>query len=254
MLRTKILAGVVVLGAVGVVYTYLGTCHTFKNPNSTSTKTNTPIELAQTSKANAMAWIDQETQKISQEASNLNPKVLKLSLVAYLNARKKGMDDKKVLTIVDYSKPSADRRLWVIDLNSDKVLFNTWVAHGKNSGEADATSFSNKESSLKSSLGVYETVEPYTGHDGYSLRVRGLDPGFNDNAYDRAVVFHGAAYVSAEVAKDRGMLGRSWGCMAVPKDTIAPLINTIKDDTIVVAYYPDQKWLNSSSYLDAQSI
>lgn len=194
-------------------------------------------------------WIDPSIQKIESQANNLSPAVLKLSLTAYQKARKEGLDNKQLLTIIDYSKPSAERRLWVIDMKTAKVLFNTYVAHGKNSGKAMATSFSNQPHSLKSSFGVFLTDEVYTGHDGYSMRIQGLERGINDKVYERNVVFHGAAYVGADIAKSKGMMGRSWGCMAVSKDTVKPLINTIKDKTLVVAYYPDQKWLHTSSFL-----
>lgn len=194
-------------------------------------------------------WIEKETKIIISQADNLDPLVLKLGLTAYLKARKQGMDDKQLLTIVDYSKPSNERRLWVIDLKKNKVLFNTHVAHGKNSGGVNSTSFSNKPTSLKSSLGVFLTTETYEGHNGYSLRMDGLEPGINDNANSRDIVFHGAHYVSNEIAQNRGMVGRSWGCMAVDQRTIKPLINTIKDKTLVVAYYPDNHWLKTSKFL-----
>lgn len=194
------------------------------------------------------AWIEKETKIILSQADNLDPLVLKLGLKAYLKARKKGMDDKQMLTLVDYSKPSSERRLWVVDLKKQKVLFNTWVAHGKNSGGINSNSFSNNPTSLKSSLGVFLTAETYSGHHGYSLRIQGLEPGINDNAYRRDIVFHGAWYVGSHMSKERGM-GRSWGCLAVDEHTIKKLIDTIKNDTLVVAYYPDRHWLNHSNYV-----
>lgn len=175
-----------------------------------------------TSTENTTSWVNKETKTILAQASNINPSVLKLGLTAYLKARKQGLDDKQVLTIVDYSKPSNERRLWVVDLKNEKVLFNTWVAHGKNSGGATTTSFSNQPSSLKTSLGVFATRETYEGHNGLSLRVQGLEPGFNDNALRRDIVFHGAAYAGEDVAKSRGMLGRSWGCPAVGQRIAKP--------------------------------
>lgn len=201
---------------------------------------------------NPASWLDAEIRILHGQADNLSPEVLKLSLTAYRNARERGMDDKQILTIVDYSKPSSERRLWVVDLKSNKVLFNTWVAHGKNSGESNSTSFSNQAKSKKSSLGVFMTKDTYSGHNGYSLRVQGLESGYNDHALNRDVVFHGADYVSADVAKTRGKLGRSWGCFAVGRTVIQPLINTIKEDTLVVAYYPDKNWLANSSYLHSE--
>jgi hypothetical protein len=194
-------------------------------------------------------WIEQETKIILSQADNLDPLVLKLGLTAYLKARKQGLDSKQLLTLVDYSKPSNERRLWVVDLKTNKVLFNTWVAHGKNSGGVNATSFSNKPTSLKSSMGVFVTNETYEGHNGYSLRMDGLEPGVNDNALSRDIVFHGANYVSQNIAKVRGMLGRSWGCLALDRHLVKPIIDTIKNKTLVVAYYPDQHWLKTSPFL-----
>lgn len=195
-------------------------------------------------------WINKEIQAIAAQAKNLNPAVLKLGLKAYENAEQQGIKTSKILTIVDYSMPSTERRLWVIDLKNNKILFNTHVAHGKNSGALNATSFSNQFKSLKSSFGVFITTnETYQGHNGISLRMQGLEHGVNDNVYQRKVIFHGATYVSEKYAKARGMMGRSWGCMAVSHDTIKPLINTIKDKGLVFAYYPDQKWLQNSKFL-----
>ncbi|MHB1947222.1 MAG: murein L,D-transpeptidase catalytic domain family protein [Gammaproteobacteria bacterium] len=194
-------------------------------------------------------WIDKEIKVLGSQAQNLNPKVLKLSLAAYQQAKERGIAQKDVLTIIDYSMPSSKQRLWVIDLHKNKVLLNTYVAHGKNSGDANTTSFSNQPNSLKSSFGVFVTDEVYSGHHGSSLRIKGLERGINDNVFRRSVVFHGASYVSAAVAKARGKLGRSWGCMAVSEKTIKPLINVIKGKSVVFAYYPDNKWLKNSSFL-----
>jgi len=196
------------------------------------------------------AWKEREIQLIHSQTSNLDPNVLKLSLNAYINARKRGWDNKQLLTIIDYSQPSTKRRLWVINLRNAKVLFNTWVTHGKNSGNVTATSFSNQPGSLKSSLGVFLTTrDAYVGENGYSLRMQGLEPGINDNAYRRDIVFHGAWYAAGNVVRKYGSLGKSWGCPAVSEDTARPLIDTIKDNTLVVAYYPDRNWLRHSSFL-----
>ena len=119
-------------------------------------------------KVGSKGWIAKETKKINAQASNLDPAVLKISLTAYSKAREKGMDAKQLLTVIDYSKPSNERRLWVIDVKNTKVLFNTWVAHGKNSGGVNATTFSNDPRSLKSSLGVFVTLlNTYSGSHGY---------------------------------------------------------------------------------------
>lgn len=191
-------------------------------------------------------------QIINSQADNIDSHVLKAGLLAYIHARQQGLDNKHLLTIIDYSKPSSERRLWVLDLKNGKVLFNTWVSHGKNSGNVMATSFSNRSGSLKSSIGVFLTHgQPYYGGNGYSLRLSGLEPGINDNAYSRAIVVHGAWYVDPGVIKRFGQLGRSWGCPAVGVETAKPLINTIKDNTLVLMYYPDKKWIKHSTFLAA---
>lgn len=195
------------------------------------------------------AWLSREMMTLKSHASNIDSKVLRVSLIAYLNARKKGYVDKPFLTVIDYSKPSSERRLWVFDLRNGKTLFNTWVSHGKNSGGVNATSFSNNHGSLKSSLGVFLTASPYFGNNGYSLRLRGLESGVNDQAYSRAVVIHGARYVNADIVRRYGQVGRSWGCPAVSSSLSRPLINTIKEHTILVAYYPDRRWLSNSKFL-----
>lgn len=193
-------------------------------------------------------WLEQETKIISAQAPNISIQALKAGLTAYVKARSEHMDDKGLLTIVDYSKPSSERRLWVVDLIKQKVLFNTWVAHGKNSGSLHSTSFSNNPRSLKSSLGVFVTRDTYDGKNGYSLHIKGLEEGVNDNAYNRSIVFHGADYVGSN---RHGMMGRSWGCLAVSRDIVKSLINTIKSDTLVVAYFPDKQWLSHSHYVNA---
>jgi hypothetical protein len=196
------------------------------------------------------AWVAEEVKAITYQANNIDPNVLKLSLKAYSKARQRGLDDKGLLTVIDYSKGSTERRMWIIDVNKEKVLFNTWVSHGRNSGASTATSFSNQPGSLKSSLGVFLTDSaPYMGGNGYSLRLVGLERGINDNAYRRDIVVHGAWYVEPDVAKKYGQIGRSWGCPAVSERLAHPIIDTIKNKTLVFVYSSDRNWLNHSSFL-----
>ena len=198
------------------------------------------------------AWIQKQIQILRSQASNIDVSVLRISLIAYVNAKKAGVTiSKPLLTVIDYSKPSVEKRLWVFDLKNGKALFNTWVSHGKNSGGLTASSFSNSPGSLKSSIGVFITDEPYVGGKGYSLRLRGIEQGINDNAYRRDIVVHGAWYVGSDLVKSRGQIGRSWGCPAVSTDLAKPLIDTIKEDTVLVAYYPDRNWLSHSRFLTA---
>ena len=194
---------------------------------------------------------DAQINTIVAQTQNLKPNVLKLALKAYNKAHAQGLDKQQVLTVVDYSLPSTKKRFWVIDLKNNKVLYSELVAHGKNSGVKNATHFSNKHGSDESSLGLFKTDNSYYGHDGYALRLTGLTPGYNTNALTRDVVVHGAWYVSPQFAKTHGYIGRSWGCFALEKSQIKPVVNTIKNGSLIFAYYPDQKWIDSSPYLQA---
>ena len=185
-----------------------------------------------------------------QQGKDINPRVLSLALQANRHAEKQGLlNGKNVLTVIDFSLPSTQKRLWSFDLANRRLLFEELVAHGKNSGENRTVSFSNNEGSLMSSIGVYLTDAPYIGKNGYSLRLKGLERGFNDNMYSRAVVLHGAWYVSDSMIHTWGRLGRSYGCPAVRKEISKALIDTVKNGTLIVAYYPDQNWLAHSEYV-----
>lgn len=175
-------------------------------------------------------------KSILASTTGLSPNALKLGLNAYQWAVKHGGVKKPYLTIVDFSIPSKEKRMWVINLNTNKVLMKTLVANGKNSGTYKATRFSNASGSLESSLGVYVTGVQYYGNDGLSLHVKGLQPGVNSNAYGRAIEFHGAAYVSPSFAAAHGYVGRSWGCFALDKVILPKVIGTIKDGSVVFAY------------------
>jgi hypothetical protein len=177
------------------------------------------------------------------------PEVFALAERAYECARARGEIDKPILTIVDYSLPSVRRRMWVIDMRARRVLFNEMVAHGANSGENYASAFSNVLGSRQSSLGLFRAEEIYEGRHGYSLRLDGLEPGFNDNARERAIVLHGADYVSDDFIAEHGRLGRSWGCPAVRTGVSRRLIDRIKEGGALFAYYPDRDWLRGSRYL-----
>lgn len=192
---------------------------------------------------------DTEAKLLSSKTKNLDPQVVKLALTAYKNAVKQGLTKQQVLTIVDYSKPSSEPRLWVIDLKTQRVLFNELVAHGKASGGNYAVSFSNAPSSNKSSLGTYITEATYNGKHGYSLKLAGVDKGFNDKVKSRAVVMHSAEYVSDQVVKETGRLGRSEGCLALNPAVTKPVIDTIKNGTVIFAYYPNPELLSESKFL-----
>jgi hypothetical protein len=136
----------------------------------------------------------------------------------------------------------------VFDLSAPRVLYNEYVAHGRASGENLPTAFSNLDSSHQSSLGLFSTAEVYTGHNGVSMRMDGLEPGFNDRARDRAIVMHGATYVDPQMAQRQGRLGRSYGCPAVRPAVAEGMIDALKDGQLVFAYYPDQQWLTQSRF------
>ena len=156
-----------------------------------------------------------------------------------------------IITIIDFSQPSNKKRLYVLDLNNKQVLFNTLVAHGRNSGGLWAKSFSNEASSLKSSPGFYVTEDTYMGHNGYSLRLNGLEKNINDNALSRSIVMHGAPYVDQSAINSLGFLGRSWGCPAVPESQHKAIINTIKGGTCLFIYSPDRSYQDRSQIFNS---
>lgn len=184
--------------------------------------------------------------------NQLNYSVFETALKGFDNLKKAGKISatSHLLSICDFSLSSNKKRLWVIDLDSKTVIFNTLVAHGKNTGEEFAENFSNQENSLQSSLGFYRTEGTYIGDNGFSLKLEGLDNGFNDAAMRRAVVMHGADYVSEVFAAQHQRIGRSWGCPAVPRALAEPIINTLKGENCLFIYYPDQNYLHSSKWLN----
>lgn len=157
----------------------------------------------------------------------------------------------EVLTIADFSKSSSENRFYVIDMVQGKILFQTLVAHGRNSGLNYATEFSNKPESKKSSLGFYLTMQTYFGGNGYSLKLKGLEKGINDKAYDRAIVLHGSDYVTARFANSNGYLGRSLGCPAVPAKLNTGIINSIKNGSVLFIYHPGKQYQSQSTILNS---
>jgi hypothetical protein len=170
----------------------------------------------------------------------------------YLNLKKadKLSNDKDILTVCDFTQSSNNDRMWIIDLKQRKVLYNTYVAHGAGTGEEFAQKFSNNFDSHQSSLGFYVTGDTYIGEHGNSLHLHGMDFGYNHNAYDRAIVVHGADYVNDRFIKGNERLGRSWGCPAVDTKLAQPIINTIKDGTCMFIYYPDKSYQKSAYWMN----
>ena len=157
------------------------------------------------------------------------------------------LNNDKLLSIVDFSLPSSKKRLFIIDLKNGKLVFNTYVAHGRNSGKEMASEFSNQPESNKSSLGLYTTGGTYIGKHGYSLRLLGEEKGINDNANSRAIVMHSAAYVSEGAIKMQGFIGRSLGCPALPEYLNKPIIEKIKNGSCLFLYSPDKHYAMHSA-------
>ena len=184
-------------------------------------------------------------------SSGLAPEVLRLAAGAVRCAMETGhLAPPRTVSVIDYSRPSTEPRLWVFDVESGRLLFHELVAHGRNTGENVAQHFSDAMNSRQSSLGLFSTASTYMGSNGYSLRLDGLEPGFNGRARERAIVMHGAPYVDARLAAANGRLGRSWGCPALRQAIARRVIDTISGDGAVFAYYPDADWLKTSRFLN----
>ena len=162
--------------------------------------------------------------------------------------------NKDIITLIDFTKPSTEERLYVLDIRHKRLLFSSLVSHGKNSGGNYATSFSNENGSLKSSLGFFLTENTYQGKNGYSLVLNGLEKGINDHAKERAIVIHGAAYSNPSVIASSGRLGRSFGCPALPQAVSKPIINTIKGGSLLFIYANNQNYLAYSPILSKQQV
>lgn len=175
---------------------------------------------------------------LQHAAPTIRPEALRAALAAWDAMESRGEVTRPLLTVIDYGLPSMAKRMWVFDLTTRQLLFHELVAHGKNSGENLTRSFSNQEGSLMTSLGTFVTGAPYMGKNGYSLRLRGMEPGLNDRAEQRTIVLHGAPYVDDEVAHALGRLGRSHGCPAVRPAIARTLIDQVKDRTLLYAWHP----------------
>lgn len=186
-------------------------------------------------------------EKIKQYANHPDPKIIRLAVSGYAKLLKNGkIEAGSPLSIIDFSLPSSAERLWIIDTNNGDLLHQSLVSHGRNSGNLLAREFSNTNSSFMSSIGFYLTGETYQGKHGYSLRLDGLEKGFNDNARERAIVIHGAEYANREFVTNTGRLGRSLGCPALPMDSYKEIIDTIKEGSCLFIYGPDDSYLKQS--------
>jgi len=156
-----------------------------------------------------------------------------------------------IMTIIDFSLPSTQRRMWIIDMENAEILQHTVVSHGRNSGNLTPKTFSNRPESYKSSLGFYMTAETYYGKHGYSLKLDGLEEDFNDQARNRAIVIHGSQYAREEFARRTGRLGRSLGCPAIPKEISKEVIDTIKEGSLIFAFAENEEYLKGSRILNS---
>lgn len=191
-------------------------------------------------------------QSLAQAAPTLNKKVLQHALAAMQCAVNNGSDPADRLAVIDFSLPSSERRMWLFDLKQRTLLLQELVAHGRGSGDNVATRFSNEEGSHQSSIGLFRTAETYSGKHGYSLRMDGLEPGINDRARERAIVIHPAKYVDPRWIDRHGRIGRSLGCPAVRPEVARMVIDSLKGGQFMFSWYPDNKWLQSSAYLNCK--
>lgn len=221
--------------------------HFFENPTDT-TAINVVEGVSQLEVFDQ--YVDSVFQVANLSSSGLDRNVFRKALIGYYNLKRTNLisAERQVLSIIDFTRRSSEKRLWIVDLASNKLLFNTLVAHGQGSGNDMATNFSNIANSHQSSLGFYITSETYFGKHGFSMKLEGMDKGFNTNARDRAVVVHGADYVSQSFIDKHGRLGRSHGCPALPVELTNTIINTIKGQTCLFINGPATNY--SSNYLD----
>jgi len=186
------------------------------------------------------------------EDSGLSRKAFEYAWTGYYKLKQRGLLHRTgILSICDFSQPSSNQRLYVIDVRNRRMLYRTFVAHGINSGSVFASSFSNQMESCKSSLGFYVTTGTYTGINGLSLRIEGVDKGFNDNASRRSIVIHGASYVSLRILHKYGVMGTTYGCPAIPAEMSSQIIPVVKHGSCFFIYYPSKKYLANSPVLNS---
>lgn len=218
-----------------------------------TTNNTDPKLLASATATNMIAKIEMVYNSLNANNFAL-PQIdcFKKAMIGFYDLKEKGLIGKDVLTVIDFSMSSTKKRMWVIDLVNNKILYNTVVSHGMKSGGEYATSFSNATNSNKSSLGFYVTGETYFGKHGLSLKLDGQERGINDNARARAVVMHGANYANPSILKSQGYLGRSQGCPAIPEAVKEEIINVVKGKSCLFIYHPSRAY-DITSKLVAQS-
>ncbi len=226
---------------------------TTANVNHNKTIATTPEPLPEIStELSIEEEIDQLYDVFSANNTTVpNQESFKNGMIGYYKLLEQGKVKNEVLTIIDFSLSSTKKRMWVLDMANHKVLINSVVSHGKNTGNEFATKFSNTVNSLQSSLGFYVTAETYMGGNGYSLFIDGMEEKYNSKARERYVVIHGAAYANEEVAKRTGRLGRSYGCPAVPTALTNEFIDTIKGQSVLYIHSADEDYLQNSEMIQA---
>jgi hypothetical protein len=222
--------------------------HNVMAANSDKPVNKATSDSATFSSATSTAQQTRLNNTLAKLAPKANPQVLRLAARALGCAQ----PDAERLAVIDFSLPSTEQRLWVFDLKRQKLLFKELVSHGRGSGNAEAESFSNIPESYQSSIGLFRTLNSYYGRNGYSLRLKGLEAGVNDLAYQRAIVIHGADYVSENFIEQTGRLGRSHGCPAVRQEVAIKLIDSLKENQYLFTYYPDPEWLATSKFLSCK--
>ncbi len=243
----------VCLGSIFIFLIHLPFVFAKMKPNSHMVSNNSSIS---NDSLKSIGEIPNSIKKLSVYDS-LKLNTLGLSRKAFDNAIKGfnhllsigKLENENLLSIVDFSLPSSMKRLFVIDIKNFKMLFNTYVAHGRNSGKEYANQFSNDPESFKSSLGFYVTKDTYKGSHGFSLHLEGEEKGINDNAYNRSIVIHSAPYVDESVVKSHGFIGRSLGCPALPAKFYRPIIEKIKNGSCLFLYSPNEEYLSHSLLL-----
>lgn len=211
---------------------------------------NKTTTASSSSKALFENYVDELYQSANLQASGLNETVFQKAVTGFINLKADNLISpfSSILTIVDFDKPSHEKRMWIVDLVEKQLLINTWVAHGQGSGVDTAYSFSNTDNSHQSSLGFYLTDDVYVGKHGRSLHLDGLDEGFNSLARQREIVIHAADYVSQSNIDQTGRIGRSWGCPAVAPEVAGEVIDAIKGKTVLFINGNDSSY--TSKYLD----
>lgn len=239
-----------------IVFSFAFTFAPNENKSTSETSASSPEILTPVEEITENLSLEEEINLLHNVFSNTNASVPSLEsfsngMKGYYKLLDQGLVEKEILTIIDFSLSSTQKRMWVLDMKNNEVLIHSVVSHGKNTGDEFATKFSNTLNSLQSSLGFYVTGETYFGGNGYSLFIDGMEKEFNSRARERYVVIHGAAYANPESIANMGRLGRSYGCPAVPTAITNEFIDTIKDKSVVYIHSNDKTYAERSEMIRA---